>query len=70
MIGVPTMPASSGKDLIMWVFDGEEWTKEGSTERKPESTALPMWDQSMPELQVIEHLPSTRTNEVPPYPLP
>ena len=70
MIGVPAMPACSGKDLIMWVFDGEEWTEEGGTERKAESRALPRWDQSMPELQVIEHLPPTRTNEVLPFPLP
>lgn len=60
----------------MWTFDGEEWTEEGATrtERTPESASLPMWDVTMPELQVIEHIPSTttRTNYdyVPPLPLP
>ncbi len=54
----------------MWVFDGEEWTQEGFSERKPQTTTLPMWDVSMPELQVIEYLPPTRRNEVPPIPLP
>jgi len=57
----------------MWVFDGEEWTEEGGSakNRKPE-TALPMIDEMMPELQVIEieHVPATpRTNYVP-VPLP
>ncbi len=67
---MPGRPAGSGKDLTMWVFDGEEWIEEGGSDRKPETTALPMWDESMPELQVIEILPPTRKNEVPPLPLP
>jgi len=60
----------------MWTCDGEEWTEEGATqsERKPETASLPMWDATMPELQVIEHIPSTttRTNYdyVPPLPHP
>lgn len=54
----------------MWVFDGEEWTDQSGSDRKPETTALPMWDESMPELQVIEILPPTRKNEIPPFPLP
>ncbi len=55
----------------MWVFDGEEWMEEGGTarERQPESAA-PMWDETMPELQVIEILPPTRPVNVPPLPLP
>ena len=55
----------------MWVFDGEEWTEESGSNRKPE-TALPTFDEMMPELQVIEieHVPTTpRTNYVP-VPLP
>ena len=57
----------------MWVFDGEEWTEEGGSSRKPDS-ALPKFDETMPELQVIEieieHVPSTpRTNYLP-VPLP
>ena len=57
----------------MWVFDGEEWTEEGgsASNRKPE-TALPKFDEMMPELQVIEieHVPTTpRTNYIP-VPLP
>ena len=54
----------------MWTFDGEEWTEEGgaqSNERKPEASLPPKWDETMPELQVIEHIPSTtnRINYVP-----
>lgn len=58
----------------MWTFDGEEWTDEGgaqSNERKPEASLPPKWDETMPELQVIEQIPSTtkRINYVP-LPLP
>lgn len=58
----------------MWTFDGEEWTDEGgaqSIERKPEASLPPKWDETMPELQVIEQIPSTtkRINYVP-LPLP
>ena len=67
-------PACSGKELTMWVFDGEEWTEEGgsASDRKGE-TVLPMYDRSMPELQVIEieqvHPTTPRTNYIP-VPLP
>jgi hypothetical protein len=63
------------KAAVMWTFDGEEWTEDGgaqsSTERKPEASLPPRWDESMPELQVVEHIPSTTTriNYVP-LPLP
>jgi len=57
----------------MWTFDGEEWTEEGgaqNNERKPETSLPPRWDETMPELQVVEHVPTTpRTNYVP-LPLP
>jgi len=68
---MPVTPASVGKDTIMWVFDGETWTEEGSeTHRKPE-TALPRYEEMMPELQVIEVVvPVTRHNPMPPFPLP
>lgn len=54
----------------MWVFDGEDWTEENGSDRKSESTALPMWDQFVPELQVIEYLPPTRKNDISPLQLP
>jgi hypothetical protein len=62
------------KEAVMWTFDGEEWTEEGAAqnnERKPETSLPPKWDETMPELQVIEHIPSTtrRINYVP-LPLP
>jgi hypothetical protein len=55
----------------MWVFDGEEWMEEGAAgrDRKPE-TNLPIWDETMPELQVIEYLPPTRPANIPPLPFP
>ncbi len=65
------VPAGCGKDLTMWVFDGEDWTEEGgaSPERKP-ANSLPIWNETMPELQVIEYLPPTRPTDMPPLPLP
>jgi hypothetical protein len=61
------------RKVIMWVYDGEEWTEEGgsSGERKPEP-ALPLFGEMMPELQVIEieYVPTKpRTNYIP-VPLP
>lgn len=59
----------------MWVYDGEEWTKDdgsiGPATSKPE-TPRPRYDQMMPELQVIEIVPVTpRTQrDVPPLPMP
>lgn len=60
----------------MWVFDGEEWTRDdGGVEssRKPESTR-PRYDEKMPELQVIEveivRVPTTKHTPIPPFPLP
>lgn len=57
----------------MWTYDGDEWIDEGATQqdRKPESS-LPMWDETMPELQVIEHIPSTplHRDRIPPLNLP
>ena len=56
------------RKVIMWVYDGEEWTQEkgsgGSDDRKPETT--PRFDELTPELQVIEILPVVpRNNELP-----
>ena len=56
----------------MWVFDGEQWTTdEGVNESdvKKRDEKSPRYEQSMPELQVIE-IPLPRTNYVPPFPLP
>jgi hypothetical protein len=69
-----TEVAVERKEVVMWTFDGEEWTEEGgaqSNERKPEASLPPRWDETMPELQVVEHIPSTTTriNYVP-LPLP
>ena len=57
----------------MWVYDGEEWTDEGSSsERKPETTPRPQLDEFVPELQVIEivPIPPAKPSYVPPFPLP
>ena len=45
------------------------------TERQPDASLPPKWDETMPELQVIEieYVPPTTTriiNYVPPLPLP
>jgi hypothetical protein len=57
----------------MWVFDGEEWTKDdGSIEPKGTPvTPRPRYDELSPELQVIEIVPVVRRNtDVPPFPMP
>jgi hypothetical protein len=59
------------KGRSMWVFDGEEWTEEGtsSSSAKPENSPIRI-DELMPELQIIEIVPVPQTNYVPPFPLP
>ncbi|HYI09344.1 MAG TPA: hypothetical protein VEK57_09745 [Thermoanaerobaculia bacterium] len=58
----------------MWVFDGEEWTKDdGGFEKSPArpETVRPRYEELMPELQVIEIVPVTpRRTNVPPLPMP
>ena len=57
----------------MWTFDGETWIEEGGSPneiKRPDETSH--FEEFYPELQVIEivPLPRTRTNYVPPLPLP
>ena len=54
----------------MWIYDGEQWIEEGSSESetKPDTT-MPQFDQFYPELQVIE-IPLPKPTYVPPFPLP
>jgi hypothetical protein len=56
----------------MWVFDGEEWTDEGASEKPKvnDSGALIPMNEFYPELQVIEIVQIPKTNRVPPFPLP
>jgi hypothetical protein len=67
---------ANGKDSVMWVFDGEEWTQdnggvESSTSRQ--DAARPQWPVEIgPELQVIEieivqPVPTTGRH-IPPFP--
>ena len=60
----------------MWVFDGEEWTQDDGSiggSSKPE-TARPRYEETMPELQVLELeiVPVSPTKQTPivPFPLP
>ncbi|MCU1244566.1 MAG: hypothetical protein JWN02_476 [Acidobacteria bacterium] len=56
----------------MWIYDGSEWIEEGTTEVKSEPNR-PQYDLYLPELQVIEYvptLPATRHVPVVPFPLP
>ena len=54
----------------MWVYDGEEWTDNDGAERpkekKPEPR--PRYDEMMPELQVVEIVPTPRKKPIPPFP--
>ena len=56
----------------MWVFDGEQWIEEGGSEQqasKPEQNQM-QYDMILPELQVVEVVPTVpRTHKVP-FPLP
>jgi hypothetical protein len=59
----------------MWVFDGEQWTQDDGSECS--STAVksqnprPRYDETMPELQVVEIVvPLRRNRDVPPLPMP
>jgi hypothetical protein len=56
----------------MWVFDGEEWIRdeggEAPREKKPEPDR-PRFDETTPELQVIEIVPTRKREPVPPYPM-
>jgi len=58
----------------MWVYDGEEWTKDdgsvGSTTVVKAERPRPRYNELMPELQVIEIVPVKRNTDVPPLPLP
>jgi hypothetical protein len=59
----------------MWVYDGEQWTQddgsECSTTVVKSETPRPRYDETMPELQVVEIVvPVPRRSNVPPLPTP
>jgi hypothetical protein len=55
----------------MWVFDGEQWTDEGSDQKsKPEQKKHVPYDEMLPELQVIEIVQIPKPTPIPPFPLP
>ncbi len=54
----------------MWVFDGEEWTEEGVSEKKIDVRAHIPMNEFVPELQVIEIVQVPKTKPMPPFPLP
>ena len=53
------------KERAMWVFDGEEWTRDGEPEqqRKSEPVEIPMdlMDMIQPQLQVVEVVQTTKS---------
>ncbi len=54
----------------MWVFDGEQWTEEGSELKgNVEQPVYPV-EAMLPDLQVIDIVQIPKTNPVPPMPLP
>lgn len=57
----------------MWVFDGEEWTKDDGSVTSPgkkTDPARPRFDEYTPELQVIEIVPLRKREPIPPFPMP
>jgi hypothetical protein len=56
----------------MWIFDGEEWTEEGGskdTAKSETGNMIPM-NEFVPELQVLEIVPTPKSNPMPPFPMP
>lgn len=55
----------------MWIYDGEEWVQEGgeTPQDRPE-LQRPRYDQTMPELQVVEIVQVPKSVPVPPLRLP
>lgn len=47
----------------MWVFDGEEWTREGGSSDKETSTVNIPGPEEMLPLQILEITPTPRTRE-------
>ena len=60
------------RTVRMWVFDGEQWTEEGSEQRSKAEQQKPQvpYGEMMPELQVIEIVQIPKSNPIPPFPLP
>ena len=57
----------------MWVFDGEEWTQDdGSIGGSKPATTRPRYEETMPELQVLELeiVPVAPTKQTPVVPFP
>ncbi len=48
----------------MWVFDGEEWTREGGSADKETSTVKIPGPEEMLPLQILEILPTPRAREI------
>ena len=60
------------EDDIMWVFDGEEWIEEGGSRdsaKNEKAMRIPI-SEFVPELQVLEIVPTPKSNPIPPFPLP
>ena len=59
----------------MWVYDGENWTQDDgsgcSTTTVRSEKPRPRYDETMPELQIVEVvIPVPRNRNVPPLPMP
>jgi hypothetical protein len=56
----------------MWVYDGENWIEEGTSENDAKREQNPRPEEMyQPELQVVEIVPVVpKTNPMPPFPLP
>jgi hypothetical protein len=58
------------KDALMWIYDGEEWIEEGSKETDESERTSRSEDEFIPEMQVIEIVPTPAHHPVPPLPMP
>jgi len=61
-------PERPARRFLMWVFDGEQWTEEGgSTDKTPKAEQKQFRiEEFLPELQVVEVVPTVpRTNRTP-----
>ena len=70
LMHTPVSRGAVGKVDTMWVFDGEQWTEEGKSESSARPEQSVRYDESMPELQVIEIVPVPTIPNYIPFPLP
>lgn len=68
----PAISGAQRKDALMWIYDGEQWIEEGvnDNENKRDRTTPKPEEMQVPELQVVEIVPTPAKPNYVPFPLP